>query len=198
MNVNGRISMVTNYRDYSRIDPIAPSRGQLVSDYLLSDDRPLRYMERIAADGDRYNGFNPIAGNARELYYYSNYGNGVSAVPPGLHGLSNHLLNTPWPKVKNAVAKVKPIMTANRVDIDDLMDAMYDDTLATDADLPDTGIGVARERLLSPIFIKSPGYGSRNTTVVLVDRSDKVQFVERSYNITDFSYTTQAFSFRIR
>lgn len=198
MNTNGRISMVTNYRDLARFNPAAPSRGHLVTDYVLSTDRPLRYMEDVALRGDMYNGFNLLTGNAKELYYYSNYGNGIAAVPPGLHGLSNHLLDTPWPKVKNALQKVRPILDADRVDLGRLLDAMYDDTVAPDSELPDTGVGPELERQLSSMFIKSQGYGSRSTTAVLVDRANQVQFVERVYNPTDFSYTTQSFDFQIQ
>lgn len=198
MNVNGRISMVTNYRDPSRINPDAPSRGQLVTDYVLSTDRPLRYMEQVALKGDGYNGFNLLVGSPKELYYYSNYGNGVAAVPPGLHGLSNHLLDTPWPKVKNALQKVRPILNASPIEPERLLDVMYDDAVAPEAELPDTGIGPELERRLSSMFIKSQGYGSRSTTVVLVDRTYHVQFVERVYNTADFTYTAQSFDFQIR
>ena len=148
--------------------------------------------------GDRYNGFNLLVGNPNELYYYSNYGNGVTAVPPGLHGLSNHLLDTPWPKVKNALQKVRPILKAKSVNPEGLLDVMYDDTVAPDAELPDTGIGPELERQLSSMFIKSQGYGSRSTTVVMVDRDNHVQFIERAYNTGDFSYTAQSFDFQIQ
>lgn len=196
MNVNGRISMVTNYRDLSRVKAEAPSRGHLVSDYVLSTEHPLKYMERVAARGDQYNGFNLITGSPDELYYYSNYGDGVTAVPPGLHGISNHLLGTPWPKVKRALQKVDDILK-NAVEVEGLLDAMYDDAVARDEELPDTGVGLELERELSSIFIKTRGYGSRNTTVITVDRANQVQFVERAYNPVDFSYTTQSFDFRI-
>lgn len=198
MNVDGRISMVTNYRDLSKIRSGAPSRGYLVADYVLSTDHPLKYMEQVAAKGDQYNGFNLIAGTPDELYYYSNYGEGIRAIPPGLHGLSNHLLGTPWPKVRNALQKVNTILEGATVDAGELLDAMYDDAMAPDADLPDTGVGLELERKLSSIFIKAQGYGSRNTTVITVDRTNHVRFVERTYNTSDFSYSTQTFDFQIR
>src|SRR3970040_506632 len=101
MNRNGRISMVTNYRDPSNINRAALSRGKLVSDYVRTDARPLSYLENVAANARLFNGFNLIVGNQNELYYFSNHGDGIAPVPPGLHGLSNHLLDTPWPKVRN-------------------------------------------------------------------------------------------------
>lgn len=196
MNVNGRIGMVTNYRDLSRVKAEAPSRGHLVSDYVLSTEHPLKYMERVAVKGEQYNGFNLIAGSPDELYYYSNYGEGVTAVPPGLHGISNHLLGTPWPKVKRALQKVDGLLK-NAIDVEGLLDAMYDDVVARDEELPDTGVGLELERELSSMFIKTRGYGSRNTTVITVDRANHVQFVERTYHPVDFSYTTQSFDFHI-
>ena len=198
MNVNGRIAMVTNYRDLDRYNPSAPSRGHLVADYVLSTDPPLQYMEQVASKGAQYNGFNLLAGSPNELYYYSNYGQGVVPVQPGLHGLSNHLLNTPWPKVKTATQKVRSILNEKTVDVEQLLDAMYDDAVAPDAELPDTGVGLEMERQLSSIFIKTPQYGSRNTTVIMVDRADNVRFIERVYDPSDFSYTTQSFDFQIQ
>lgn len=198
INANGSISMITNYRNPARMNPGAPSRGELVTGYVLSEERPLKYLEQVASVGDSYNGFNLLVGNPKELYYYSNYGNGIAPVSPGLHGLSNHLLDTPWPKVKNAVQKVRSILNRRSVNPENLLDVLYDDTVAPDNELPDTGVGLELERQLSSMFIKSQGYGSRSTTAILVDRASHVQFVERVYNTRDFSYSTQAYDFQIR
>ena len=99
MNKEGKISLVTNYRDLSNINPKAPSRGQLVSDFLLNGISAEKYLAQVEKNGKAYNGFNLVVGSSDKLVYYSNYKNGVEEIPPGLHGLSNHLLNTPWPKV---------------------------------------------------------------------------------------------------
>jgi uncharacterized protein with NRDE domain len=197
MHRNGRVAMVTNYRDLSRYRPDAPSRGGLVTDYLLSDMHPLAYMEDVARRGDQYNGFNLIIGNPRELYYYSNYGNGITAVPPGLHGISNALLNTPWPKVRRATQTIGSLIRSGVGDPDPYLDALYDDVTAPDKELPDTGVGLERERQLSSVFIKSPGYGSRSSTVILVGRDNQVLFAERVYNPADFSYSGKAFAFQV-
>lgn len=189
--------MVTNYRDLSRIKPDAPSRGGLVTDYLLSDVHPLAYMEEVARRGHLYNGFNLIVGNPRELYYYSNYGEGVAAIPPGLHGISNHLLNTPWPKVRRATQAIGTLIRNGVGDAEPILDALYDDTTAADHELPDTGVGLERERQLSSVFIKSPGYGSRSSTVILVNRNNQARFAERVYNPADFSFSGQSFAFEI-
>ena len=98
VNKNGRIAMVTNYRDLKNIKSKAPSRGHLVTDYLLSDEHPEKYLKSIEKNAALYNGFNLIVGSAEELFYLSNYRDGIVKIPNGFHGLSNHLLDTPWPR----------------------------------------------------------------------------------------------------
>src|SRR5690606_8793589 len=107
---SGRISMVTNYRDPHKINPQAPSRGHLVSDFLQTEDDVLSYLKGVEQKGLQYNGFNLITGDADALYYYSNYKQGIEKVTQGIHGLSNHLLNTPWPKVKTGLEKMRGLM----------------------------------------------------------------------------------------
>lgn len=195
MTTAGKIAMVTNYRDLTNIKKDAPSRGLLVSDYLKSDESPVPYMDKVSANGSLYNGFNLIAGNQNELYYYSNYANGVVPIAPGVHGLSNHLLNTPWPKVRNGLEGFREILKSPVIDPENLFEFLFDDKPAPDKDLPNTGVGLERERMLSSMFIKSPDYGSRCSTVLLVNRSDHAIFHERTYDLADYSYVTQRFSF---
>jgi len=192
---SGKISFITNYRDPQNINPQAPSRGMLVSDYLESDVAPDIYLHRIAPKAKQYNGFNLVTGNADALYYLSNYGKGVEKISDGFHGLSNHLLETPWPKVVRGKEKLADILTGKKINTDHLMDALYDDQVASDDQLPDTGVGLERERVLSSMFIKSPGYGSRCSTVLLIDQSNTLTFSERSYDTTSFEYTTKTFQF---
>ncbi len=116
INKNGRIAMVTNYRDLKNIKAHAPSRGHLVTDFLLSDEDPEKYLQSIEMNAPLYNGFNLIVGNAGELFYLSNYGQGVVKIPNGFHGLSNHLLDTPWPKVKNGKMKMKPLFDQEKIE----------------------------------------------------------------------------------
>lgn len=197
MTKQGKISLITNYRDISNINPHAPSRGQLVTDFLLEDLSPKHYLEQVEAKGKLYNGFNLIVGSAEELYYYSNYKGGVEKIGSGLHGLSNHLLDTPWPKVTRGIEKMKSLLTSNEIDPVKLFDLLYDDLRASDEKLPDTGVGLEKERMLSSMFIKSPNYGTRCSTVVMVDQHDQVYFAERVYNLSTFEYTTQLFEFKI-
>jgi uncharacterized protein with NRDE domain len=197
MSKQGKISLVTNYRDIKNIKEHAPSRGQLVTYFLLNDLSPEDYLYQVEEKGNEYNGFNLIVGSAEELYYYSNYKGGVERIEPGLHGLSNHLLDTPWPKVLNGIDKMKTILASKDIDPVKLFDLLYDDRTAPDERLPDTGVGLERERMLSSMFIKSPNYGTRCSTVIMIDQDDHVYFAERVYDLSSFEYTSQSFEFKI-
>ena len=195
MNRSGRISLLTNYRDPQNINPQAPSRGQLVSDFLLTKDDPKTYLEFIERKGRMYNGFNLLVGDADSLWYYSNYREGVTEIPPGYYGLSNHLLETPWPKVIRGKERLKSVFDQPEIDPEDVFEILYDDQRAPDELLPDTGLTLDRERALSSMFIKTENYGSRCSTVVLVDYNNRVLFSERVYDLTTFQFTTQSFQF---
>ncbi len=195
---SGKIALITNYRDPKNIDPQAPSRGRLVSDYLIQNTHPESFLKSVEPNAKKYNGFNLIAGNQDELWYFSNYQNSIQKIENGFYGLSNHLLETPWPKVILIKEKLKPILRQKSIDPEVLLDALYDGVPAPDYQLPETGIGLERERALSSIFIKTPDYGTRCSTVALVDQQDRVLFSERTYDLKTFAYTTKEFQFTIR
>lgn len=198
MSKQGKISFVTNYRDPYNINPQAPSRGQLVSDYLLSEESPQQYLGKVEPKGKLYNGFNLVVGSADTLYYYSNYYKSTGdKVQPGLYGLSNHLLNTPWPKVTRGLDKMKTVLSHHEVDPTHLFELLYDDAIAPDEKLPDTGVGIERERMLSSMFIKSPNYGTRCSTILMVDKMNDCYFSERVYDPVTFEYTSRIFEFKI-
>lgn len=192
---SGKISMLTNYRDPLNIDPNAPSRGQLVSDFLLDPAGGEQYLKRIVAEDKKYNGFNLIVGNTDALWYYSNYQDGIKEIQPGIHGLSNHLLDTPWPKVARGKEKFSSLLEQPEINPDDLFTLLYDEERAADHLLPNTGLTLDRERALSSMFIKTDNYGSRSSTVVLVDYNDHVFFTERVFDLTTFQFTTHSFQF---
>lgn len=197
MSRNGKISMVTNYRDLKNLKEQAPSRGQLVSDYLSNGDEPNQYLEKISGNASAYNGYNLIVGKPDELYYFSNYKNVIERVPVGLHGLSNHLLNTPWPKVEQGITDMKQALSRENINTSLLFDILRNETNAPDEKLPDTGVGLDRERMLSSMFIKSPNYGTRCSTVVLINHQNEVSYTERVYDLQTFDYTTRTFQFQI-
>jgi uncharacterized protein with NRDE domain len=197
MTTSGKISMLTNYRDPKNINPIAPSRGQLVSDYLEQDVASEEYLKKIERKAKAYNGFNLLVGNPEEFYYLSNYKIGIDKITSGFFGLSNHLLETPWPKVKNGKRKFEQHLRSENISSHLLFEFLYDGERASDDQLPETGIGLERERALSSMFIKSPNYGSRCSTVILIDQQNNVEFSERVYDLTSFDYVTKTIKFRI-
>lgn len=193
----GRLSLVTNYRDLKNLRANAPSRGHLVSDFLESVSTPKEYLEDVKKNGQAYNGFNLLVGDLNEIWYYSNYKSGPEKVKPGFYGLSNHLLDTPWPKVVRGKQKLQPAFESPLIDHNQLLDLLHDEAQAPDEKLPDTGVGLERERMLSAMFIKSADYGTRCSTVITVDQSNHVRFTERGYNLTNFTHTQKEFEFKI-
>ena len=178
---DGRFAALTNYRDPAANRPDARSRGELVRNYLCGALAAQEYLERVRADGGDYNGFNLLAGDAGGLWYYANRMDTVAAVAPGVHGLSNHLLDTPWPKVAKAKAGLAACLAGRDEDLAAGVFALLaDEAPAPDAALPDTGVGLAWERTLSPVFIASADYGTRSSTVVLLGGGG-TRFAERSW-----------------
>lgn len=185
----GRLALLTNVREPGRQNPAAPSRGALVVDWLNADDDAPAFAQRLAGG---YNGFNLVTGDVarREWHWLSNRAPAPVALGDGLHALSNAALDTPWPKTTGLRAALADAL-AHASGVADLTErllaALADPTPAADADLPDTGVGLARERLLSPRFIRiaEPGapavYGTRCATVLVREADGATHLVERSY-----------------
>ena len=194
----GCIAAVTNYRDPASIKEGAPSRGRLVSDFLLGQRGPEEYIKKLARVAGKYNGFNLIVGEKGQCYWYSNRGDGPKRLSAGVYGLSNHLLDTPWPKVvKSKDALVHLLSEQEEPSVEELFLILTDHTTAGDECLPDTGVGLEWERILSPIFIMSPNYGTRSSTVILIDADNRVTFVEKTFNADLNHPTTNRYVFRI-
>jgi uncharacterized protein with NRDE domain len=178
----GRFAAVTNYRQGQREAAAPRSRGQLVSDFLTSGIDPRAHMDRVQRDAALYNGFNLVAGHARELWYFSNREGRPLALGPGVYGLSNHLLDSAWPKVTSSKNALNALLTADPgALIPDLFALLSDPRQAADHLLPRTGVSDDWERLLSSAFIASSDYGTRSSTVVLAGRDGRVVFVERNF-----------------
>ena len=194
----GRIAAVTNYRDPMNTKPEAPSRGKLVSDFLLCDLDSRSYLELIRREKDRYNGFNLIVGNRERNTWYSNRSDTVTQLSSGIYGLSNHLLDTSWPKIVRAKALFEEsILARGQVSAESLFLLLKDHTIAPDDALPSTGVPLEWERILSPIFIKSPSYGTRSSTVIFIDKEDRVTFLDRTFNSSSEPVTTCEFRFAL-
>ncbi len=181
----GRFAAVTNYRD-----PQAPkggfSRGDLVSDFLKNDDGVQSYLKTIQGRAADFSGFNLLVGEINsqksELGYYSNRENKIRNLEKGIYGLSNHLLDTPWQKVNKGKAELTKLLQNNALEKEKLFEILRDKTLADDKELPDTGIGYEREKLLSSIFIETPIYGTRSSSLILIDRDHKISLKEFVYH----------------
>ncbi len=195
---DGRLAALTNYRDPASYRQDRPSRGRLVSDFLRGNMSTAAYLDMLNGKGNDYNVFNLLFGTAERFCYFSNRASLPSGIAPGIHGLSNHLLDTPWPKVsrgKEALARL--VAPGKTIATDDLFVILADRTPAPDHLLPDTGVGIQRERLLSPLFISTPAYGTRSSTIILIDRDNVVTFTERTFNGGGEKPRTGFFRFRI-
>jgi uncharacterized protein with NRDE domain len=176
---SGRFAAVTNYRDPGGLREDAPSRGLLVADFLRGTEKPQAYLEILRTGADRYNGFSLLVGDSHGLYYFSNRENAVRELHPGIYGLSNHLLDTPWPKVLRVKRALRQLIEANAVETQRILEILADPLRPSDEDLPDTGVGLTWERLLSPVFISSEHYGTRSSTALLISHDGRVSLTER-------------------
>jgi len=196
ITTSGKIAAITNFRDPKSIKPNAPSRGLLVRDFLIGSQNPLQYLLSLKETASGYNGFNLVVGDMEEIYWYSNKAPGIIRLTKGIYGLSNHLLDTPWPKVVKAKQRLAELLMSCELPPDEaFFNLLMDRTQADESELPDTGVGLELEKILSPIFIRSPVYGTRSSTLILVDNQGVVRFVERTYNPKAPFSATKAFKF---
>lgn len=177
----GRFAALTNYREPGAAKG-TKSRGLLVSRFLEGSETPRDYAQAVAAEGGQYSGFSLLLGTPDSLVAVSNRGLAPTCMTPGIHGLSNHLLDTPWPKVEKAKAGLAAALQAPAM-AEALLELLADAEPATEPRLPDTGVGLAMERLLSPLFIRSSGYGTRVSTVLQL--GDRTRFLEQTFERGD-------------
>lgn len=204
ITTSGRLAVLTNVRE-RETDPAAHSRGELTTDFLQGSDSPAQYLDRVAAEEPqrRRNGFNLIVADlkAMAMGYYSNRSAEACArrpqrVAPGVHGLSNASVDTPWPKVEKGKRLLKSILERSGGGDDELLAAdvltgiLQDRERAGDAELPQTGFDPILEREFSPIFVECGTpmgmYGTRSSTVVAVRRTGEVFFRERYLENSDW------------
>jgi uncharacterized protein with NRDE domain len=179
----GKIAAITNFRDLEALKVNAPSRGLLVGDYLLGDVDPEEYLRNLRDHAGAYSGFNVVVGRVDELYYFSNMDSAILKIPEGFHGMCNNFINTPWPKVERAKALLGSIILEHEEPpFEAIFDVLADRVRPDDSMLPNTGVGLEWERILSPIFVETEGYGTRSSTVVMVRRDGGVTFIERVFN----------------
>jgi uncharacterized protein with NRDE domain len=181
VTTTGRFAAITNFRDpgSNRLD--APSRGRLVSDFLRASATPASYLERLRSGAASYNGFSLLVGDGASLGYLSNREGEVRSLAPGIYGLSNSLLDVPWPKVRLGKERLARQLDA-RIDADALLALLDDTRTAPDEELPSTGVGSEWERKLSALRIVADGYGTRSSTALLIGADGEVAVAERSFD----------------
>lgn len=182
VTTTGRFAALTNYRNPKELTEGKRSRGELVVDALKYKGNMKEYMKNLVDFNDLYPGYNLLASDGKELYYYSNIGRKLQIVEPGIYGLSNHLLNSNWPKVQNGKEELAKIISQKQDQLEgELLTLLQNADPAPDELLPRTGVSIEWERMLSPLFIKSENYGTRSSSVVLMS-DHEIQFVERVYS----------------
>ena len=175
-------SCVTNVREGFDNGHPTRSRGWLVRDYLLADCHPHIFLNETASQRMQYAGYNLLLGYHDELWYSSNRGAIHQKLAPGIYGLSNHLLDTPWPKVVRGKDALHRLLMKSPLETDCAFALLADQTIAADDNLPKTGIPLQWERALSAAFIKIENYGTRCSTVLSKAADGAYHFFERSFS----------------
>jgi uncharacterized protein with NRDE domain len=193
---SGRFAALTNYRDPERRREGTPSRGTLVSAILSSNDTARQSLDHLREVGARYNGFNLIFSDGEQLAIYESVVGCGRVLGPGIYGLSNHLLDTPWPKVRTAKSR----LSAALADLENpgaALDLLRDDEPAPDDELPRTGVDLPWERLLSSAFVRGPVYGTRCSTLVRIDQNRGARFDEWTWDSAGAQVGAVSFQFKL-
>jgi len=177
----GRFAALTNYRDPEQRRADAPSRGALVTSLLDSGASVAENLGRLQGIGANYNGFNAIFSDGERLGIYESVQGSGRELGPGIYGLSNHLLDTPWPKVRHAKSRLEAALR-EMPDTSPLLALLRDDRPAPDDELPRTGLSIEWERLLSSAFVRAQDYGTRCSTIIRIDARGRAYFDEWSWD----------------
>jgi uncharacterized protein with NRDE domain len=193
----GKFAAITNFRNLKNHRNDAPSRGNLTLDFLINDITPEEYYSKLKPTLINFNGFNLLLGNVDQLYYFSNKTDGIKKLEPDIHGISNAILDTPWPKVKKSKIQLQKLIEYKKIHPWEILNILDDTSPAKDEELPDTGVGLELERVLSPIFIKSEKYGTRSSTIITIDKHNTARFVEKTYFANSGRFSNRDFNFII-
>jgi len=179
----GRFAAISNYRETQyKASDLEYSRGHLVRDFLLDNSVPETYAEQLQTRGKHYRGFNILVGDPDALFYVSNRKDRPVKIGAGCYGLSNHLLNTDWPKVHIGRDRLASVLKNEQVNPETLLELLSDRSTTSSTRLSTEELRSEPERMNKRIFIDSPVYGTRSSTVLLMDNSGEITFVERQFN----------------
>lgn len=195
-NKSGKITAVTNYRDPQNINESAKTRGDLTKDYLTTEISVWPYLRQVEQEAAAYNGFNLLLFEQNKAFYLSNYAEGIRELDRGVFGLSNALLDTPWPKLSRLKNRLQETIQGD-FDVNNLLDLLTESETAPDDALPATGVPYEWEKALSAICIATPTYGTCCSTVILVDKEGKLFFTEKSFPVGAREAQTHSFEFKI-
>jgi uncharacterized protein with NRDE domain len=180
---NGRFAAITNYRDPSLPEIGQRSRGDIVRNFLIEKGASTTFFEELMKTKGLYGGYNFIGYDGERLLHYNNILDEGGPVSPGIHSVSNASLNTPWPKVMLASEKLeKALQLSGEDQINALKTLLEDRSIAPDEALPNTGVGIHLERILSAQFVEMNGYGTRSSATILIDYEGIIHFSERTYD----------------
>jgi len=192
----GRFAALTNYRSPQHRRTDVPSRGSLVTDALESQGTALDHLGGLQRVGPGFNGFNLIFSDGQSLAVHESVPHVGRVLAPGIYGLSNHVLDTPWPKVERAKARLHALLDQT-IDLSSVLELLRDDRPARDEDLPGTGMSLEWERLLSSAFIRGSDYGTRCSTIIRIDQGGKVYFDEWTWDASGSESGRANFQFQI-
>ena len=192
----GRFAALTNYRSPQHRRTDVPSRGSLVTDALESRGTALDDLSALQRVGPGYNGFNLIYSDGQSLAVHESVPQVGRVLAPGIYGLSNHVLDTPWPKVERAKERLHALLDRT-IDPSTVLELLRDDRPARDEDLPGTGMSLEWERLLSSAFIRGSDYGTRCSTIIRIDQGGKVYFDEWTWDASGSESGRASFQFQI-
>jgi uncharacterized protein with NRDE domain len=176
----GRFAAVTNFREGTS-EPSELSRGSLVQDFLQSTKSAEQFNLQLEEEKQLYGGYNLLLASDDEIFYCSNRSDLATNLTPGIYSLSNHLLDSPWPKALYAKQQLSHIIEADSLEPRRLLAMMRHATPFEDELLPSTGVSLEMERTLSPPFIQTETYGTRCTTVLLWDNDSNTRLIEQNY-----------------
>ncbi len=198
MTRSGAWAAVTNYREPQRVPPPPRSRGDLVTNYLRGDSKARDYAADVIRRGAEFSGFSLLVGDGRTAVCVSNRDSRIHTIKSRVVGLSNGLFDEPWPKVVRGKNALRAILAQPEIDPQDLLELLADRTEAAIHELPNTGVGVEREKWLSPAFITGREYGTRSSTVILAESDGDTRFVERTFPVPGDPQPPVDHTFRFR
>lgn len=197
----GRFAAITNYRDPAASPRGKRSRGLLVSDYLNSEASPESFLQELQENIDNYADFNLLVGdNSNDLWYFTSTASGqqhIRKLPPGIYGLSNAQLDTPWPKVTLGKSRMKQLIDDAKISHDNLLETVSDPEPAKREALQKLDMTSGMDQLLSAQFICAGTYGTLSGTTLIKEYDGKVHWREQLYNEQGATYSERCYSFSV-